>query len=159
MLRVGRMREEEEPSWFGRFDEDLPSPDELIPLSHWLITRDLPAAFNIPTHGAGRSAILAKERGSEASPGNASMKDGGFPSPLGNTSMNGGGGGGGSARTSRSSDCRREELRRNLDDVAGLTNLFSEVPAAAVVLFFFFLDLRVIFLAVMAAALAFLAAS
>ena len=36
------MREEEEPSWFARFDEDLPAPDELIPLPHWLITRDLP---------------------------------------------------------------------------------------------------------------------
>ncbi|KAI5021017.1 hypothetical protein ZWY2020_054427 [Hordeum vulgare] len=38
--------------------------------------------------------------------------------------MNDGDGGGGSAKTSRSSDSRREELRRNLDDVAGLTSLF-----------------------------------
>jgi len=65
-------------------------------------------------------------------PGNTSMKDGG-------------GGGGGSARmsTARSSDCIREELRRNLEDVAGLTSLFSEdflpLPAASPVLLFFFL--------------------
>ncbi|XBI33415.1 hypothetical protein VPH35_056744 [Triticum aestivum] len=92
-------------------------------------------------------ASLTKGTGREPSTGNASMKDGGFgfPSPPGNASMKDGGGGGGSARTSRSSDCRREELRRNLEEVAGLTSLFSEdllplIPAAAaVVLFFFFL--------------------
>ncbi|XBI69172.1 hypothetical protein VPH35_048276 [Triticum aestivum] len=93
-------------------------------------------------------ASLAKGAGREASAGNASMKDGGggFPSPPGNASMKDGGGGGGNARTSRSSDCSREELRRNLEEVAGLTSLFSEdlvpplIPAApAVVLFFFFL--------------------
>uniref|UniRef100_A0A452Z3V7 Uncharacterized protein n=1 Tax=Aegilops tauschii subsp. strangulata TaxID=200361 RepID=A0A452Z3V7_AEGTS len=50
LLRPGRMREEEEPSWFARFDEDLPAPDELMPLSQSLITRDLAAAFDIPTH-------------------------------------------------------------------------------------------------------------
>jgi hypothetical protein len=47
----------------------------------------------------------------------------------GNTSIkNGGGGGGGRASmsTPRSSDCILEELRRNLEDVAGLTSLFSE---------------------------------
>jgi hypothetical protein len=64
-------------------------------------------------------------------PGNTSMKDGG-------------GGGGGSARTStpRSSDSILEELRRNLEEVAGLTSLFSEdllpPPAAAVALLLFF---------------------
>ena len=65
--------------------------------------------------------------------------------------MKNGGGGGGSARTSRarSSEGILEELRRNLEDVAGLTSLFSEdllppfaaPPAAdaAVLLLFFFL--------------------
>lgn len=48
------MREEEETSWFTRWEEQLPAPDELMPLSSSLITRDLAAAFDIPTtHGGG----------------------------------------------------------------------------------------------------------
>nr|CAD1829130.1 unnamed protein product [Ananas comosus var. bracteatus] len=43
------MREEEEPSWFARWEEQLPRPDELTPLSQTLITPDLALAFDIPT--------------------------------------------------------------------------------------------------------------
>ncbi|KAJ0978947.1 hypothetical protein J5N97_014421 [Dioscorea zingiberensis] len=43
------MKEEEEPSWFARWEEQLPSPDELMPLSQTLITPDLALAFDIPT--------------------------------------------------------------------------------------------------------------
>ncbi|KAJ3676559.1 hypothetical protein LUZ60_003971 [Juncus effusus] len=41
------MREEEEPNWFARWEEQLPSPEELTPLSQSLITPDLALAFDI----------------------------------------------------------------------------------------------------------------
>lgn len=54
------MREEEETSWFTRWEEQLPAPDELMPLSSSLITRDLAAAFDIPTtHGGGGAQDLS----------------------------------------------------------------------------------------------------
>ncbi|XP_020577085.1 transcription factor PCL1-like [Phalaenopsis equestris] len=43
------MREEEEPNWFSRWEEELPRPEELMPLSQSLITSDLALAFDIPT--------------------------------------------------------------------------------------------------------------
>ncbi|XP_010938840.1 transcription factor MYBC1 [Elaeis guineensis] len=43
------MREEEEANWFARWEEQLPSPEELMPLSQTLITPDLALAFDIPT--------------------------------------------------------------------------------------------------------------
>ncbi|XP_042421072.1 transcription factor MYBC1-like [Zingiber officinale] len=43
-----RMSEEEESSWFARWEEQLPSPEELMPLSQTLITPDLALAFDIP---------------------------------------------------------------------------------------------------------------
>ncbi|KAF6149370.1 hypothetical protein GIB67_016908 [Kingdonia uniflora] len=39
---------EEDSNWFSRWEEDLPSPDELMPLSQTLITPDLALAFDIP---------------------------------------------------------------------------------------------------------------
>lgn len=43
------MREEVEPSWFLRWEDELPSPEELMPLSQSLITPDLALAFDIST--------------------------------------------------------------------------------------------------------------
>ncbi|XP_031496257.1 transcription factor MYBC1-like [Nymphaea colorata] len=37
----------DDASWFAHWEEDLPSPDELMPLSQTLITPDLAAAFDI----------------------------------------------------------------------------------------------------------------
>lgn len=85
------MREEEEPSWFARFDEDLPAPDELMPLSQSLITRDLAAAFDIPTHGVGGG--LPPGGGADG-PGGGQEMNGGASSAAG-SSGNGGGGGNG----------------------------------------------------------------
>ncbi|GMI64806.1 hypothetical protein like AT3G10760 [Hibiscus trionum] len=39
---------EEDSNWFSRWEEELPSPDELMPLSQSLITPDLALAFDIP---------------------------------------------------------------------------------------------------------------
>ncbi|PPD94036.1 hypothetical protein GOBAR_DD08948 [Gossypium barbadense] len=43
---------EEDSNWFSRWEEELPSPDELMPLSQSLITPDLAMAFDIrnPNH-------------------------------------------------------------------------------------------------------------
>ncbi|XP_010558119.1 PREDICTED: transcription factor PCL1-like isoform X3 [Tarenaya hassleriana] len=38
---------EEESNWFARWEEELPSPEELMPLSQSLITPDLALAFDI----------------------------------------------------------------------------------------------------------------
>ncbi|CAN8259813.1 unnamed protein product [Cochlearia groenlandica] len=38
---------EEESDWFSRWEEELPSPEELMPLSQSLISPDLALAFNI----------------------------------------------------------------------------------------------------------------
>ncbi|XVF56333.1 hypothetical protein PTKIN_Ptkin06aG0110800 [Pterospermum kingtungense] len=38
---------EEDSNWFSRWDEELPSPEELMPLSQTLITPDLALAFGI----------------------------------------------------------------------------------------------------------------
>ncbi|CAD6333821.1 unnamed protein product [Miscanthus lutarioriparius] len=53
------MREEAEPSWFARSggeEQQLPRPDELMPLTQTLITPDLAVAFDIATHGGGAGA-------------------------------------------------------------------------------------------------------
>ncbi|PKA67146.1 Two-component response regulator ARR1 [Apostasia shenzhenica] len=42
-----RMRGEVEHNWFARWEEELPSPEELMPLSQSLITPDLAVAFDI----------------------------------------------------------------------------------------------------------------
>ncbi|CAL9046183.1 transcription factor MYBC1 [Musa acuminata AAA Group] len=44
--------EEEENNWFARWEEQLPSPEELMPLSQTLITPELALAFDITAAGA-----------------------------------------------------------------------------------------------------------
>ncbi|KAL6555313.1 hypothetical protein OROGR_006571 [Orobanche gracilis] len=39
---------EDDSNWFSKWEDELPSPDELMPLSQTLITPDLALAFNIP---------------------------------------------------------------------------------------------------------------
>lgn len=41
---------EEDSNWFTRWEEELPSPEELTPLTQTLITPDLALAFNISPH-------------------------------------------------------------------------------------------------------------
>ncbi|GMI90500.1 hypothetical protein like AT3G10760 [Hibiscus trionum] len=43
---------EEDSNWFSRWEEELSSPEELMPLSQTLITHDLALAFDIrnPNH-------------------------------------------------------------------------------------------------------------
>ncbi|XP_051142270.1 transcription factor MYBC1-like [Andrographis paniculata] len=38
----------EDSNWFAKWEEELPSPEELMPLSQSLITPDLALAFNLP---------------------------------------------------------------------------------------------------------------
>ncbi|RWV79032.1 hypothetical protein GW17_00059901 [Ensete ventricosum] len=47
-----REEEEEETNWFARWEEQLPSPEELMPLSQTLITPELALAFDITAAGA-----------------------------------------------------------------------------------------------------------
>ncbi|XP_048538923.1 transcription factor MYBC1-like [Triticum urartu] len=91
------MREEEEPSWFARFDEDLPAPDELMPLSQSLITRDLAAAFDIPTTHGGGGPLSGGADGAGGAGGQE--MNGGASSAAGSSGGNGGGNGEEPART------------------------------------------------------------
>ncbi|XP_021893418.1 transcription factor MYBC1-like [Carica papaya] len=43
---------EEDSNWFSRWEEELPSPEELMPLSQTLITPDLAIAFDIRNHNS-----------------------------------------------------------------------------------------------------------
>ncbi|KAM0865123.1 hypothetical protein ACQ4PT_043490 [Festuca glaucescens] len=92
------MREEEEPSWFARFDEDLPAPDELMPLSQSLITRDLAAAFDIPTHAGPGGLPSGAADGAGGGAGGQEM-NGGASSAAGSSGGGGGGNGDEPART------------------------------------------------------------
>jgi SHAQKYF class myb-like DNA-binding protein len=74
------MREEEEPSWFARGEEQeqqLPRPDELMPLTQTLITPDLAVAFDITTHGAGGAGPVPDINGGGASSAAGSSGGGG----------------------------------------------------------------------------------
>ena len=51
---------EEEPSWFARCEEQLPRPDELMPLSQTLITPDLAVAFDIQAHSGGGARAMRR---------------------------------------------------------------------------------------------------
>ncbi|XP_062231364.1 transcription factor MYBC1-like [Phragmites australis] len=90
------MREEEEPSWFARCEEQLPRPDELMPLSQTLITPDLAVAFDIHTNGGGGAGgggcAGGGAGGSGGGAGGPEMNGGGASSAAGSS---GGGGGGG----------------------------------------------------------------
>ncbi|CAL9153643.1 unnamed protein product [Musa hybrid cultivar] len=56
--RGGGMREEEETEWFARWEEHLPSPEELTPLSQTLITPALAIAFDIPIPADGNPSPI-----------------------------------------------------------------------------------------------------
>ena len=64
-----KMREEDS-NWFSKWEEELPSPDELMPLSQTLITPDLALAFDIRSPGsAGNTPIsLLNHHHSQSSP-------------------------------------------------------------------------------------------
>ncbi|XXG69675.1 hypothetical protein AAC387_Pa06g2479 [Persea americana] len=53
------MREEEERAkWFSRREDQLPSPEELTPLTTILITRDLALAFDITPNRSPPTSFL-----------------------------------------------------------------------------------------------------
>ncbi|EPS61709.1 hypothetical protein M569_13085, partial [Genlisea aurea] len=70
---------EDDSSWFSKWEEELPPPEELIPLSRSLITPDLALAFNISSPHAPPQANSSPE----------------FDSPEMSVAAGGGGGGGG----------------------------------------------------------------
>lgn len=49
---------EEESNWFSKWEDELPSPDELMPLSQTLITPDLALAFDIRSPGTTQISVL-----------------------------------------------------------------------------------------------------
>lgn len=70
---------EEEANWFPRWEEELPSPEELMPLSQTLITPDLALAFDI--------------RNPNSSPQQQQQQQNQSPIPISPGQLGGGGGG------------------------------------------------------------------
>ncbi|KAJ1262896.1 hypothetical protein BS78_09G144000 [Paspalum vaginatum] len=92
------MREEEEPTWFARGGEDqLPRPDELMPLTQTLITPDLAVAFDIHQahHGGVAGGGVGGGGGAGGGGGGADMNGGGGGASSAAGSSGGGAGGGG----------------------------------------------------------------
>ena len=89
------MREEEEPSWFARCEEQLPRPDELMPLSQTLITPDLAVAFDIQAHSGGGGTGGGAGGGGAGGAGGPDMNGGGGGASSAAGSSGGGGGGAG----------------------------------------------------------------
>ncbi|KAL7138314.1 hypothetical protein ABFS83_10G154500 [Erythranthe nasuta] len=92
---------EEDSSWFSKWEEELPSPEELMPLSQSLITPDLALAFNIPNPHhtpppppAAAAAALPPQSTAISSQPNSSAE---FDSP----EMSGAAGGGGGDEPAR----------------------------------------------------------
>lgn len=55
---------EDDSNWFSRWEEELPSPEELMPLSQTLITPDLAMAFDIRNPAAAAAAANNNNAGS-----------------------------------------------------------------------------------------------
>ena len=60
---------EDDTNWFSRWEEELPSPDELMPLSQTLITPDLALAFDI-RNPHNNSSQLVPQPPPPSNPGN-----------------------------------------------------------------------------------------
>lgn len=99
------MREEEESNWFARWEEELPSPEELMPLSQSLITPDLALAFDIsspnpsPVAGLHHHGIAANLRPSQPLLAAADFESPDHSGPAGAGSGGGCSGGDETART------------------------------------------------------------
>ncbi|KAL6523305.1 hypothetical protein OROGR_016908 [Orobanche gracilis] len=94
---------EDDSNWFSKWEDELPSPDELMPLSQTLITPDLALAFNIsnahqtPHHHTPPPIQHPLISAAFSSQPNSSAE---FNSP-GMSAAAGGGGGGGSDEPAR----------------------------------------------------------
>ncbi|KAK3003834.1 hypothetical protein RJ639_018113 [Escallonia herrerae] len=70
---------EDESNWFSKWEEELPSPEELMPLSQTLITPDLAIAFDIrspngpqqPTHHQAPPPLIAAAQAPNSQPSSA----------------------------------------------------------------------------------------
>ncbi|PKA67215.1 Two-component response regulator ARR1 [Apostasia shenzhenica] len=122
------MREEEEPNWFARWEEELPSPEELMPLSQSLITPDLALAFDIPSPNPSQLHVLHHHSAATANK-NPPLAPGGvdFDSPDLSSPVGAGSGGGGSAGDDSARTLKRPRLvwtpqlhKRFVDAVAHL---------------------------------------
>ncbi|XP_057547628.1 transcription factor MYBC1-like [Amaranthus tricolor] len=93
---------EEDSNWFSKWEEQLPSPDELISLSQTLITPDLASVFDIQIHGSNGNIPMSTSphmhpNSSEFDSSSAELNGGGEGGGGGSTS--GGGGSDEPART------------------------------------------------------------
>ncbi|KAK9122635.1 hypothetical protein Sjap_012237 [Stephania japonica] len=59
---------EEDSNWFARWEEELPTPEELMPLSQTLITPDLALAFDIPNPSSAAAAATANHNHNSPTP-------------------------------------------------------------------------------------------
>ncbi|KAF4364601.1 hypothetical protein CsatB_019755 [Cannabis sativa] len=76
---------EDDSNWFNRWAEELPSPEELMPLSQTLITPDLALAFDIRNSNTAAAVVAAANNG--GSPPRAHTHQGPPPPPLSSSQL------------------------------------------------------------------------
>ncbi|KAF3965187.1 hypothetical protein CMV_010603 [Castanea mollissima] len=81
---------EEDSNWFSRWEEELPSPEELMPLSQTLITPDLAMAFDIrnpnPNNSNNNNNTISNNNNNNSPTHYHHQQTGSVPvNPLGNT--------------------------------------------------------------------------
>ncbi|KAL0453244.1 UNVERIFIED_CONTAM: Transcription factor MYBC1 [Sesamum latifolium] len=99
---------EEDSNWFSKWEDELPPPEELMPLSQSLITPDLALAFNIPSahhHTPPPPPSHPPQSAALSSQPNSSAE---FDSP----ELSGAGGGGGGGSGAAGSDEPARTLKR-----------------------------------------------
>ncbi|KAF8104659.1 hypothetical protein N665_0170s0035 [Sinapis alba] len=120
---------EETPNWLIRWEEELPSPEELIPISQTLITPHLALAFQIGSHSSPKrtAAMYHQKLQPAATP---TMMNSDFAGGDSSTDLGSGGGGGEEpARTlKRPRLVWTPQLHKRFVDAVGHLGIKNAVP-------------------------------
>lgn len=127
---------EETPNWLIRCEEELPSPEELIPISQTLITPHLALAFQIGSHNnihssPKRTAAMYHQKLQPAATPSPTMMNTDFGGDS-STDLGSGGGGGGGDEPARTLKRPRlvwtPQLHKRFVDAVGHLGIKNAVP-------------------------------
>lgn len=126
---------EETPNWLVRWEEELPSPEELIPISQTLITPHLALAFQIGSHNnhssPKRTVAMYHQKLQPAATPTPTMMNSDFAVDS-STDLGSGGGGGGGEEPARTLKRPRlvwtPQLHKRFVDAVGHLGIKNAVP-------------------------------